>query len=133
MFRGRWLFPGSLRYSFFWLLDIGLGKLADVLAARIEVGLFRLLPGCQRLGTGKLGDLRGFLLGSQLVCFLPFLALDAVLAILVTYPCLIGKLFVVFARADLALGKAIILYQRNMTGADIAARSAFDAIEQAEC
>src|ERR1017187_7277224 len=104
----------------------------DMRAARFQVGEFRLLLGCQLLGTGKLGGLRGFFPGSQLVCSLLLLALDAVFAIFVAFARLIRELLVVFARANLALGKTVILYQRDVAGADIAARAAFDAVEQAE-
>ena len=42
----------------------------------------------------------------------------------------LAVIFLAFARPDFAFGKAIILYQRNMAGADIIATAAFDAIEQ---
>src|SRR5665647_1106591 len=82
-------FLKSLRYSFFRLLDFGLGKLADVRAARFQSGLFSLLLRCQWRGAGKFGGLRGFFPGSELVCPFPLLAFDALFVILVTYPCLI--------------------------------------------
>jgi len=104
----------------------------DVLAARFQFGLFRLLLRRQRRGAGKLGGLRGFFLGGELLGFFPLLAFEALFMEFMPYPCLVRKLLVVLAGTDLALGKTVKLHQGDMARADIAARAAFDAVEQAE-
>ncbi len=89
---------------------------------------------CRRSGwRGKFGGLRGFFLGGELLGLFPLLAFDAQFVKFVAFARLVGELLVVFARADLALGETVILHQRDMAGADIAACAALDAVEQAEC
>ena len=59
-----------------------------------------------------------------------FLAFQAILAKLMPFAGDIGFLLVALLGPDFGLGKTVILHQRKMTGADVGATAAFNAIEQ---
>ena len=62
--------------------------------------------------------------------FFGFVALQAELAEFMALAGALGGFFVAVAGPQLAFGKAVIVHQGNLAGADIAARAAFDAVKQ---
>jgi hypothetical protein len=109
-------------------LYTGLSHFTNMLTARFQFACWY----CRWRGAGKFGVLRRFFPGSQLVRLFPLLSFYTMLAKFVALSSLIRKLLVVLACTYLAFGKTVILYQRNVAGADIATCATLDAVEQAE-
>src|SRR5690606_2480462 len=82
------------------------------------------------LCLGLLGARGAFGTGLAVGFLLLFGATQAFLAPFETLPGVLGLLLFLLERADLALGGAVVLHQRNARGADIGAGAALDAVEQ---
>ncbi len=96
----------------------------DAIQRRLNRRFFRVSPGFS-------WRLQGLLFLLQARGAIVFLALHAEQAEFVTLACDVGLLAFAFLIPDLGLGEAVILHQWQMTGADVRATTAFDAIEQA--
>src|SRR5574340_692619 len=86
---------------------------------------------CFDPGSVSAGGLGGLCPGGCFLGSFALFAFDAVLTIFESFARMVGGSLVPVTRPDLALGKAVILHQRNVAGADVAACAALDTVEQA--